>query len=78
MGVAPGVQAVGAYGLALSGVNSAASALVPAEPEWPTYTLVNTIGQAERLMDRLGEDRAELRLRSGGTILVDRAEARSS
>ena len=75
--MAPGPQAVGAYGLALSGVDSAASALVPAEPEWPTYTLVNTIGQTERLMDRLGEDRAELRLRSGGTILVDRAEARA-
>ena len=72
-----GPQAVGAYGLALSGVDSATRSLVQAEPGWPTYTLVNTIGQTERLMDRLGDDRAELRLRSGGTILVDRLEARA-
>lgn len=63
--------------MALSGVDSAARVLVPAEPEWPKYTLVNTIGQTERLMDRLGDDRAELRLRSGGTILVDRVSARA-
>jgi hypothetical protein len=75
--VAPAPQAVGAYGLALSGVDSAARALVQAEPGWPTYTLVNTIGQTERRLDRLGDDRAELRLRSGGTILVDRAESRA-
>jgi hypothetical protein len=75
--VAAGPHGVGAYGLALSGVDSAARSLVQAEPEWPTYTLVNTIGQVERLMDRLGDDRAELRLRSGGTILVDRSEARA-
>lgn len=71
----PAPQAVGAYGLALSGVDSAARVLVSAEPEWPTYSLVNTLGQTERLMDRLGADSAELRLRSGGTIFVDRAKA---
>ncbi len=75
--MAPGFQAVGAYGLALAGVDSAARSLVPAEAHWPAYTLVNTIGQSEQLLDRLGDDRAELRLRSGGTILVDRQEARA-
>jgi hypothetical protein len=75
--VSAGPRAVGAYGLALSGVDSASRWLVPAEPDWPTYTLVNTTGRTEPPLDKLGEDRAELRLRSGGTILVDRLEARA-
>ncbi len=48
--------AVGAYGLALTGIDVAASVLVAAEPEWPRFTVTNTIGQTERISDRLGED----------------------
>lgn len=70
-------RAVGAYGLALSGVNAAAGSLVQADPSWPSFELVNRIGAAEQGFDRLGADRAELRLRSGGLIVVDRAPGRA-
>lgn len=73
----PEPQAVGAYGLALSGVDAATPALVRAEPNWPTFRLSNSIGQVERVTDRLGDDRAELRLRSGGTIYVEREPGRA-
>ena len=69
--------AVGAYGLALTGIDAAASVLVAAEPEWPRYSVTNTTGQMERISDRLGEDSAELTLRSGGMLFLDRAESRA-
>jgi hypothetical protein len=69
--------AVGAYGLALDGVGAAASFLVAAAPTWPRFGVTNTAGLIERVSDRLGEDRAEIALRSGGMLFLDRVEARA-
>ena len=63
---------VGAYGLALNGVDDAAQYLLPTQPDWPVYRLTNRVAHVDRTVDRLSGDRAELRLRSGGEILVDR------
>ena len=69
--------AVGAYGLALTGVDDARRFLLPAAPDWPRFRIENTIGRLDRMSDRLGDDRAELVLRSGGVLFLDRAEARA-
>ena len=69
--------ALGAYGLALDGVEAAASFLIPAHPDWPRFEIVNTIGTLDRVGDRLGEDRAEITLRSGGALFVDRLESKA-
>ena len=66
---------MGAYGLALGGVEEAAPHLVVAEPEWPHFELANTVGHVERTLDRINDDRALLRLRSGGEIRVTRADS---
>ena len=67
--------AVGAYGLALDGVDAAAPLLLAAAPTWPRFRITNTTGRVERIMDRLGEDSAEIGLRSGGMLYLDRLEA---
>ncbi|HWL32778.1 MAG TPA: hypothetical protein VNP89_04155 [Gaiellaceae bacterium] len=72
-----GQPAVGAYGLALDGVDAAASLLIPAAPAWPRFSVSNTAGQIERITDRLSDDRAEIALRSGGMLFVDRLQARA-
>jgi hypothetical protein len=70
-----GQPAVGAYGLALDGVEAARRFLVPAAPEWPRIRVTNTVGRLDRVSDRLSEEHAELVLRSGGMLFLDRAEA---
>ena len=69
--------AVGAYGLALEGVDAARRFLLPAAPGWPRFRIENRSGRLERITDRLGEDRAEIVLRSGGVLFLDRTEARA-
>ena len=63
--------------LALDGVDAAASFLIPARPDWPRFEVMNTTGRVDRVSDRLGEDRAEITLRSGGMLFLDRLEARA-
>lgn len=70
-----GRPAVGAYGLALDGVDAARRFLITAAPQWPRFRITNSVGQLGRVSDRLGEDRAEIVLRSGGVLFLDRAEA---
>jgi hypothetical protein len=62
----------GAYGLRLSGVDEAEALLVPAQPDWPEFELVRRTGDSERTEEYLDDERAELRLRTGGEILIDR------
>jgi hypothetical protein len=71
------LSAVGAYGLALDGIDGAAQFLVAAAPTWPRFTITNTTGRIERVGDRLGEDRAEIALRSGGVLFLDRVQAQA-
>lgn len=68
---------LGAYGLALDGVDAAAPLLVVADPAWPRFGITNTTGLIERVSDRLSDDRAEIALRSGGVLFLDRHEAKA-
>ena len=72
-----GRPAVGAYGLALDGIDAARRFLIPAAPQWPSFRITNSVGQLDRVSDRLGEERAEIVLRSGGVLFLDRAEAKA-
>jgi hypothetical protein len=62
----------GAYGLRLSGVDEASGLLVPAEAGWPEFELVTRRGNPRRDEEYLDGERAELKLRTGGEILIDR------
>jgi hypothetical protein len=63
---------IGAYGLRLEGVEDARPLLVSAEPDWPAFELVQQDGAIEGGLDRVSESRAELQLRTGGQIRIDR------
>jgi hypothetical protein len=56
----------------LSGVDDASALLVPAEAAWPEFELVRRIGDPQRTEEYLDADRAELKLRTGGEVLIDR------
>jgi hypothetical protein len=66
---------LGAYGIRLNGLESASELLVEVDPSAPEYAVAAEIGQAEAQDEHVDEDRARLRLRSGGEILVDRRAA---
>jgi hypothetical protein len=71
------VEPVGAYGLRLRGVDSVRELLVPAERAWPSVELISRIGRSSPdPYDRVSEQAAELKLRTGGRISIDRAEGR--
>jgi hypothetical protein len=70
---------LGAYGFRLSDLPAAARLLSRAEPEWPKLTLVRHVDDARKPPhDRVGADRAELVLRSGGWVELERASARAT
>jgi hypothetical protein len=67
---------IGAYGLRLEGVEEARSFLVAADPGWPSFELTQRAedpGEAGAL-DVVSDVKAELQLRSGGRIIIDRSE----
>jgi hypothetical protein len=64
--------AYGAYGLRLDGLHGVASLLVPADPGWPLLTIEHEVSDAELDVESLTVSRAELRLRTGGLLVVDR------
>jgi hypothetical protein len=66
---------LGAYGIRLLGVEGLAPVLVPAQPAWPAFTLVNEVRPVELEAEHVDDERAELALRTGGRILVERAAA---
>jgi hypothetical protein len=65
---------VGAYGIRIAGVTGADGMLVAADPGWPRLRIESTVGPARELPERITEDRAELVLRTGGNLFVDRRE----
>ena len=69
---------LGAYGIRLSGLDSARALLVPASPEWPSFELLNRVepGPFSEL-ESAGVERAELRLRTGGRIFIERSPGRA-
>jgi len=68
---AQGRSRFGAYGLALRGLDAALHLLVPADPAWPEFTLTARIAEPPDVPERLGAERMELRLRTGGRIALD-------
>lgn len=72
------VQRAGAYGFRLAGLDDARS-LVAAVPEsWPRLELVVAVpGERQPPCDRVGPERAELRLTGGGWVGVDRQPGRA-
>jgi hypothetical protein len=64
---------LGAYGIRLNGLEGASELLVPVGPEAPAYTVSAELGHAPELAEFVDDERAELRLRSGGQIVIDRA-----
>jgi hypothetical protein len=64
----------GAYGIRLDGVAEAARLLGPAAATWPRYEIRNRVVEsAGEQEDRVDDARAELALRTGGRLVVDRA-----
>jgi hypothetical protein len=67
---------LGAYGVRLTGLEGAEELLVGVDPAAPAYAISAEIGRAASFAEHVDDERAQLRLRSGGEILVDR-EGRS-
>jgi hypothetical protein len=65
-------SALGAYGIAWRGIDAAADLLVPVGRGAPAYELSSEVGAAASPHEHVSDDRAELRLRSGGAIVIDR------
>ena len=67
---------LGAYGIGLSGLEQAADLLVEVGPDAPAYAIAAEVGSADAPDEYVDDDSARLRLRSGGEILIERAERR--
>jgi hypothetical protein len=70
----PGSEAgFGAYGISLSGLDEARALLVPARADWPAFQLSNHVEAGPYgEFERVAPDSAELRLKTGGRIFIDR------
>jgi hypothetical protein len=71
------VNARGAYGFRLNGLPEAADLLVDAPPAWPDLEIQRAPDSQGPPADRVGPERAELRLLSGGWVGIDRAPGRA-
>lgn len=67
----------GAYGFRLKGLEKARSLLVPAPPTWPPLEILVAPDAPGPPCDRVGPDRAELLLLSGGWVGIDRDPGRA-
>lgn len=64
----------GAYGLRIAGVADARAALVPAQPAWPKLRIVVEAGDPPVAPEVVTGDRAEVILKTGGRLFMDRHE----
>jgi hypothetical protein len=62
----------GAYGLGITGIH-ADTMLVPAQPDWPRLRITLSIEDSPLAEERITENHADLRLRAGGRLELDRA-----
>jgi hypothetical protein len=70
---------LGAYGFRLPGLSGAARLLGPAEGSWPELTLIRVVDNtAAPPHDRVDTDRAQLVLRSGGWVELERVGFRAT
>lgn len=67
----------GAYGLRLSGVDAAAL-LVEAEETWPRLRVTADVAESAGVAEQILPDRALLRLRTGGSVAIDRVGGSAS
>jgi hypothetical protein len=67
-------RSFGAYGLQLRGV-AAPSLLVEAAADWPELTISQQVGEGEIQQERVTADHAEVRLRAGGRLDIDRTKS---
>lgn len=63
---------LGAYGLRLHGVDSAADLLVAVDPGLPAFELASEVAPARSAPEYVSDSKARLQLRSGGEMLIDR------
>jgi hypothetical protein len=68
---------IGAYGFRIEGLDGARSLLVEAPEQWPRLGIVVESDAPGPPCDRLGPDRAELRLSGGGWVGIDRQPGRA-
>jgi hypothetical protein len=68
-------DSIGAYGIRIRGVEAAAELLVPVDCRAPEYLVESVVGSPPPGPEYLDDHRAELRLRSGGRVLIDRRRA---
>lgn len=65
----------GAYGLRITGVSDAGAALVHAQATWPRLGIAVETGEPPATPEVVTGDRAEIILKTGGRLFVDRLEA---
>jgi hypothetical protein len=65
---------VGAYGIAFRGLDAAADLLVPVDGRAPAYRVESVVGRPPPGPEHVDDSTAELRLRSGGRVLIDRRD----
>jgi hypothetical protein len=63
---------LGAYGLRISGIPDDGSLLGPAAQDWPALELAVEVGELDADEEQLDDDRALVRLRTGGWIKLRR------
>src|SRR4051812_50078307 len=63
---------LGCYGIRLRGLDGAADLLVELPDDAPEYAVAAEIGRAPGEGEHVDDERAELRLRSGGQIVLGR------
>jgi hypothetical protein len=67
---------IGAYGIALEGLSAASELLVPVAGDAPAYAVESAVAGPRTAPEYVDEDSAELTLRSGGRVLIDRLGGR--
>ena len=69
---------LGAYGLRLRGIDGAERLLVPAEARWPVLDIRIETGDATVANDRFDSASAQVRLRTGGSVSIERKSGRAT
>jgi hypothetical protein len=77
-GQASSSPSLGAYGIRLRGLEAAADLLVGVDGRAPTYRVESAVARPQPGPEHVDDERAELRLRSGGRVLIDRRGGRAS
>jgi hypothetical protein len=62
----------GAYGINIAGIGAAPSMLVDGRPGWPELRLTTAVEDSPAAPEAVTEDHAELLLRAGGRVTLDR------